>query len=264
MNRILIASGDRTVAEGAQHSLSNAGFQTAVITDSEQLLAFCGQHTPDLTVVDLNLPGGSIWTVAQAIRSEARLAGMPLVGMTDPLSEEERQQAMACGFAALENKPLDAASLVQTVQNALNSAAKNITPMPARAPAASAGAHDPVSVLLAQIVEIRELTVALKPGVATYGDEAPELFTYIENSGDQIHDELTKLAATGPDRSSIALQDKDLRHDFRNMIGSVTGFSELLLMEPSINPDAREKFTRIREICRSFCDILDQQKAAAA
>ena len=79
-----------------------------------------------------------------------------------------------------------------------------------------------------------------------------------------IQEELEKLSAHGSEQSSVALQDKDLRHDFRNMIGSVTGFSELLLMEPTVTGEARTKFTRIREICRDFCDILDQQKAAAA
>ncbi len=265
MNRILIASGDPATAEGVQNSLSSAGYLTAVVTDCQQLMAFCGQHTPDLTVVDLNLPGGSIWTVAQAMRSEGRFAAMPLIGLAGQLSEAEQQQALSCGFSALEARPINAASLVETVRGSLDSAAKNITPMPAPpASAPSAGSSDPVGQLLQQIQEIRQLTADLKPNVAAYGEEAPELFGYIENSGNQIDGELSKLAQHGVERSAVALQDKDLRHDFRNMIGSVTGFSELLLMESSVEGEARAKFTRIREICRSFCDVLDQQKAAAA
>ncbi|MCB1228887.1 MAG: response regulator [Verrucomicrobiae bacterium] len=266
MNRILIASGDQTTAEGVQYALSSAGYQTAVIADSQQLMAFCGQHTPDLTVIDLDLPGSDVLSAAQAIRSETRLQNMPLIGLAGPVSDAEREQAKVCGFSALESKPLNLPNLVNTVQTALNSVATNITPMPAPKPAPVNVDvdRDPVGVLLRQTSEIRTLTADLKPAVATYGEEAPELFGYIENSGNQIQNELDKLAEHGMERSAVALQDKDLRHDFRNMIGSVTGFSELLLMESGVHGEAREKFIRIREICREFCEILDQQKAAAA
>ncbi|MCB1090499.1 MAG: hypothetical protein KDL87_03140, partial [Verrucomicrobiae bacterium] len=165
---------------------------------------------------------------------------------------------------AIETLPLSPQSLVASVHRALQAAmpATNVTQMPAAAPAGPI--HDPVSDLLAQAREIRQLTAQLKPNVASFGEEAPELFTYIENSGEQIQQELTRIATEGPERSAVALQDKDLRHDFRNMIGSVTGFSELLLMEPTVEGESRARFTRIREICRAFCDLLDEQKAAAA
>ena len=268
MNRILIAAGDQASAEGIQSALSSAGYQTAVVGDCQQLVAFCQQHTPDLTVVDLSLPGGSIWAALQALKNDSRLAAMPLVGVGAQPSEAEQAQAATLGISAIEPKPISPPSLVDRVRNSLAlGEANNITQMPApqaAAPASSGGGYDPVGLLVAQISEIRQLTFELKPGLPVYGEEGPELFSYIENSGNQIQEELDKLAAHGSEQSSVALQDKDLRHDFRNMIGSVTGFSELLLMEPTVTGDARGKFTRIREICRDFCDILDQQKAAAA
>lgn len=264
MNRVLIAAADPVSARDVQNLLATHGFQTAVVTDCGQLIEFCRQHTPDLAVVDLALAGGSIWSALQAIRCEARLAAMPVVGLGAAVSEPERQQGLRLGVVAIEGKPVQAAPLLSAVRSALQAplAPTNITPMPA-APAAVTG-RDPVSRLIAQTREIRDLTARLKPHVATFGEEAPELFAYIENSGSQIEEELTRLAADGPERSAVALQDKDLRHDFRNMIGSVTGFSELLLMEPTVAGANRTHFTRIREICRAFCDLLDEQKAAAA
>ncbi len=266
MNRILIATGNLTAAEEIQTGLSTAGYQTAVITDCHQLLAFCGQHTPDLVVVDLALPGGNVLSAVPLLRAEPRLAHMPVVGLGGSGSPEERQAALTAGFSAVVGHPLSLGDLLETVRAEIAALASNITPMPQQPtmPSHGAGAHDPVGVLNRQIAEIRELTAALKPGVAGFGEEAPELFEYIENSGNQIHEELTRLASHGVEHSAVALQDKDLRHDFRNMIGSVTGFSELLLMEPSVAGEDRSRFTRIREICREFCDILDQQKAAAA
>lgn len=265
MNRILIAAADPATAQASQSTLAANGFQTAVVSDCSQLVAFCQQHTPDLTVIDLNLGGGSVWSAIQALRQDSRLSAMPLVGLSNQPSEPEIQYGLRLGMLAIDSKPVNPASFLSAVRNALQAPAvpSNVTPMPMSAPSSSSG-NDPVSRLLAQTREIRELTAALKPHVPSFGDEAPELFTYIENSGAQIWEELSRIGQQGPERSAIALQDKDLRHDFRNMIGSVTGFSELLLMEPTVEGECRTRFTRIREICRAFCDLLDEQKAAAA
>lgn len=278
MNRVLIAASDLVTAEGVQTALAANGFQTAVVTNCGHLVEFCRQHVPDVIVVDLALPGGSVWSAAQALRCDARLSRVPMVGLGTNVSDQERQHARHLGIVSIETKPVSSAVLIPAVHAALQLAvqaaapASNITPMPAQeaagsAPSAASAAatgNDPVSRLLAFTREIRALTSELKPGVDQYGEEGPELFVYIENSGNQIWEELSRIATNGPEHSTRALQDKDLRHDFRNMIGSVTGFSELLLMEPTVVGPTRAKFTRIREICRSFCDVLDEQKAAAA
>ena len=68
------------------------------------------------------------------------------------------------------------------------------------------------------------------------------------------------------DSNSVAdfsLHDKELRHDFRNMIGSVTGFAELILMESGLSYESTQGLTRLRENSREFVDILDMQKAEA-
>ncbi len=56
---------------------------------------------------------------------------------------------------------------------------------------------------------------------------------------------------------------RKLRHDFRNMIGSVTGFAELILMESGLSLESTEGLTRLRRNSKEFVDILDLQKAEA-
>jgi hypothetical protein len=47
------------------------------------------------------------------------------------------------------------------------------------------------------------------------------------------------------------------------MIGSVTGFAELIMMEPGISPDSTRGLGRLRERSREFVNVLDEQKAEA-
>jgi hypothetical protein len=104
--------------------------------------------------------------------------------------------------------------------------------------------------------DIVNTTVQLKPRVGEYGDDGPELFGYIETSSIAIRKKLNAV-------EDFSLHDKELRHDFRNMIGSVTGFAELIMMEPDISTESTHGLSRLRERSREFVDLLDAQKAEA-
>ena len=101
-----------------------------------------------------------------------------------------------------------------------------------------------------------QVSASLKARIGEYGDDGPELFSYIVNSGHEIRKKLNGI-------SDFSLHDKELRHDFRNMIGSVTGFSELILMEGGLSPESTAGLTRLRENSSEFVHILDQQRAGA-
>ena len=47
------------------------------------------------------------------------------------------------------------------------------------------------------------------------------------------------------------------------MIGSVTGFAELILMEPGVSPAPAQGMTQLREWSKEFVNILDEQTAEA-
>ncbi|MCB1235850.1 MAG: response regulator [Verrucomicrobiae bacterium] len=270
MNRILIATGDMITAEGIQGALSSSGFQTAAVTDVHQLVDFCSKHTPDLTVIDLALPGGSVWAAVQAVRRSPATTSMPFLGIGAHVSQTEMQHAFSLGFTTILPQPVNARDLVTAVRHGLAGAesapssppASNITDIHAGAEVTPAS--DPIARLQQLITEILAIVTRLRPSVSEFGPEGPELFGYIDGSGAEIREKLDSILAEGREKAAIALQDKDLRHDFRNMIGSVTGFAELILMEPSVPAEARPQLTRIRECSRVFVDLLDQQKAAAA
>ena len=90
------------------------------------------------------------------------------------------------------------------------------------------------------------------------------MFGFIDNSTNEILAKLGGYIAQGAENATIVLQDREVRHDFRNMIGSVTGFAELILMEPGIQDDCQHKLTKIREHSVRFVNLLDQQKQVAA
>jgi len=253
MNRVLIVAGERQTGERFQKSLSEVGFQTAVVWNPMQMVDFCRQHSPDFLVVDLDLAEFGLWNGIQAVKGIGTLANIPFVGIASAGTPQLLEKAQAAGFVSVFPthegvKPVIAAlqSKMSATVEAVEAAEQEITV-----------SRDPSLNRLRELTrDIIGVTARLKPNVEEYGDDGPELFGYIEDSGRAIRTKLNTV-------TDFSLHDKELRHDFRNMIGSVTGFSELILMEPDISSDSQGGLTQLREMSKEFVEILDNQKAEA-
>ncbi|MEO0414081.1 MAG: hypothetical protein AAF226_03900, partial [Verrucomicrobiota bacterium] len=180
------------------------------------------------------------------VRAIRDLANVPIHGLIRDEDTDSRDLAEQFSFAGLH--PFDPG-----LANLLEALSPNPTnqenPM-------TATAEDTALNRLRELTgEVVSITSTLKPNLGEFGDDGGELFSYIEDSGAAIQDKLGEIA------DQAALADHELRHDFRNMIGSVTGFSELILMEPSLSPSSQEGFNRLRANSKEFVQILDDQKS---
>lgn len=253
MNRVLIVAGERQTGERFQQALSQAGFQTAVVWNPMQMVEFCRQHSPDYMLVDLDLAEHGLWSGVQAVRGIGTLANIPFLGLSSTGTPQLLEKARETGFYSVY--PTHEAT--STVVDALNELVENDS-APSVEDIADVVGRDPSLNKLREITrEIVSTTEDLKSRMDEYGEDGPELFGYIETAGVAIRKKLNAV-------EDFSLHDKELRHDFRNMIGSVTGFAELILMEPGVSPEATEGLTRLRERSREFVDILDEQKASAS
>lgn len=252
MNRVLIVAGERQTGERFQQALGQAGFQTAVVWNPMQMVEFCRQHEPDFMITDLDLAEYGLWTAVQAVRGIGTLANIPFYGISSTENSQLVEKAKAAGYEEIFPTHEGSKPIIEVLEGKLNQ--KEIEDGAAIEDKVS---RDPSLNRLREITrDIVNTAVKLKPHVGEYGDDGPELFGYIETSGIAIRKKLNAV-------EDFSLHDKELRHDFRNMIGSVTGFAELILMEPGISPESTHGLSRLRERSREFVDVLDEQKAEA-
>lgn len=252
MNRVLIVAGERQTGERFQQALGQAGFQTAVVWNPMQMVEFCRQHEPDFMITDLDLADYGLWTAVQAVRGIGTLANIPFYGISSTENPQLFEKAKAAGYEEIFPTHEGSKPIIEVLEGKLNQ--KEIEDGAAIEDKVS---RDPSLNRLREITrDIVNTTVQLKPRVSEYGDDGPELFGYIETSSIAIRKKLNAV-------EDFSLHDKELRHDFRNMIGSVTGFAELILMEPGISPESTHGLSRLRERSREFVDVLDEQKAEA-
>ena len=57
---------------------------------------------------------------------------------------------------------------------------------------------------------------------------------------------------------------RGVRHDFRNLIAAIVGFSELLLLEDELLDDIALQLRALKKASLVFCDLLDEVRDSAA
>ncbi|MDF1825325.1 MAG: hypothetical protein P1U68_11825 [Verrucomicrobiales bacterium] len=252
MNRVLIVAGERTTGERFQQALGESGYQTAVVWNPMQMVEFCRQHEPDFLIADLDLAEYGLWSAIQAVKGIGTLANIPLIGLSSTGNPQVLEKAKAAGFSMVFPSHEGTKGIIEALN--IRSAA---SAEPAEGEIQDIVSRDPSLNKLREIVrDIVSTTQRLKEFLGEYGEDGPELFGYIETSGVAIRKKLNSV-------EDFSLHDKELRHDFRNMIGSVTGFAELIMMEPGISQTSSQGMARLRERSREFVEVLDDQKASA-
>ena len=253
MNRVLIVAGERHNGERFQQALGQSGFQTAVVWNPMQMVEFCRQHSPDFIIIDLDLAEFGLWSAIQAVKGIGTLANIPLFGLSSTGNPQLLEKARAAGICSVFPTHEGTRPVVEALEGRLEIESEE----PEEGLPDDLVGRDPSLNRLREINrDIVNTTNQLKSLVSEYGDDGPELFGYIENAGHTIRKKLNTV-------EDFSLHDKELRHDFRNMIGSVTGFAELILMEPGISPTSTQGLSSLRERSREFVNILDEQKESA-
>jgi CheY-like chemotaxis protein len=252
MNRVLIVAGERQTGERYQQALGQEGFQTAVVWNPIQMVEFCRQHTPDFMLVDLDLAELGLWSAVQAVRGIGTLATVPFFGLASAASQQLLDKARAAGFLSVYPTHDSSRQVIEALRHEIERIHD-----PADGGITDLVGHDPSLNRLRDLArEMVQTAANLRLRVGEYGEDGPELFGYIENSGMAIRKKLNGVV-------DFSLHDKELRHDFRNMIGSVTGFAELILMEAGLSYESTEGLTRLRRNSKEFVEILDTQRAEA-
>lgn len=269
MLRIVIVGQDPESIHFLKSELESRGCRIAQLPQADSLPQFCAQHAPDMGIIDFDGLRGDLWEILEKTR-QATAKPTPLLGISTGDVESLAQAVKNRGVGEVISKPFSSESLASGVRMVLQpdapapgQSAPVLRTVSPPAGVEGPGPGGPMGALWQMMAEIRSIVEWLQPQASEFGEEGPELFGYIISSSRQIVDRLVEIKAD-PATVDHALYDKGTRHDFRNMIGSVTGFSELILMEPGIPIDAQRGFKRIRQLSASFVSVLDEQKAQAA
>jgi two-component system sensor histidine kinase/response regulator len=121
--RILLVEDNEINQQIATELLVSAGAKVGVANNGVEALAELENQRSkfDLVLMDLQMPLLDGYETTKEIRSDARLAGLPIVAITAHATVEERQKCLDAGMNGHVSKPIDPAVLFAAIRLAVGS-----------------------------------------------------------------------------------------------------------------------------------------------
>jgi two-component system, cell cycle response regulator DivK len=95
--------------------LQAAGYRTLEATTGGEAVAVAAQHSPDLVLMDIQLPDIDGVEALSRLRADGRTASLRVLALTAQAMEGDRERFLAAGFDGYLSKPVDVAEFIAVV-----------------------------------------------------------------------------------------------------------------------------------------------------
>jgi DNA-binding response OmpR family regulator len=99
--------------------LKAENYEARIAYNAVQAMGIAKQECPDLILLEISLPGGNGFLVAEWLRDLKETAGIPIIFMTASQKPGLREEAREYRAAAFFEKPFDAQELFAAIQEVL-------------------------------------------------------------------------------------------------------------------------------------------------
>lgn len=122
--RIVAADDDEQVLRLIGNTLSKAGFRASAVKSGRALLKYLSEQTPDLILLDAQMPEQDGFDTIQQLRAVKDTAEPPVIFLTDVSDPETEQRCLSLGAAEIIRKPVLPELLLHRVRNVIELAAR--------------------------------------------------------------------------------------------------------------------------------------------
>jgi len=121
MNRsILVVEDQEDNRRIVRDLLSSRGFEIIEATDGLAGVEAAKRHTPDLILMDIQLPQIDGYEATRRIKADPDLAGIPIIAVTSYALSGDDQKALDAGCDGYVAKPYSPRKLLATIENFLS------------------------------------------------------------------------------------------------------------------------------------------------
>lgn len=119
MAKILLVEDDEMSRDMLSRRLARQGYRVLIAVDARQGLALARSESPDLILMDLNLPGRDGWEATRQLRTAPQTRTIPIIAVTGHAMAGDREIALDVGFDDYETKPIDFPRLLAKIEGML-------------------------------------------------------------------------------------------------------------------------------------------------
>lgn len=119
-SRILVVEDNPKNLKLVRDVLTHSGYEVIEATSGEDGVRLAGEASPDLILMDLQLPGIDGTEALRQIRASETNPGVPVVAVTAFAMNDDRDRAFESGFNGYVEKPINVRGLTQQVRDFLS------------------------------------------------------------------------------------------------------------------------------------------------
>ncbi len=120
MALILYVEDDSANRTLVQRILAAEGHEIAEAGNAEEALAVLERHTPDLILMDINMPEIDGFTLTKRIKANPAWQHIPVVALTANVMKGDRERVLQAGCDGYIQKPLDVDALPRQIASYLS------------------------------------------------------------------------------------------------------------------------------------------------
>jgi DNA-binding response OmpR family regulator len=109
--KLLIADDDRVLTHLLSARLRAKGWNVTIAFDAMQAMMFAMRTTPDIILLDINMPGGTGIEALKKLKVSTRTSQIPVVVLTGSVDAAEEPKIRDLGAAGFMMKPPDVDAL---------------------------------------------------------------------------------------------------------------------------------------------------------
>lgn len=124
MPRVLIIEDNEENRDALSRRLQRRGFDVVTANDGQCGLEMAKSESPDLILMDMNMPVLDGWQASRLIRADAAIKSLPIIGLSAHALAGDREKALEAGCSDYHTKPVDFEQLMTQVESLLKNSSK--------------------------------------------------------------------------------------------------------------------------------------------
>lgn len=116
MPRVLLVEDNEENRDALSRRLVRRGYEVAIAVDGKQGLDMARAGTPDVILLDMNLPEMDGWEVAGALKADQATSTIPIIALTAHAMSGDREKALCAGCDDYHTKPADLPRLLAQIE----------------------------------------------------------------------------------------------------------------------------------------------------
>ncbi|MCF5671622.1 response regulator, partial [Pseudomonas syringae] len=112
---VMVVDDSVTVRKVTSRLLERHGMHVLTAKDGIDAMSLLQEHTPDIMLLDIEMPRMDGFEVASQIRQDEELKGLPIIMITSRSGQKHRDRAMALGVNEYLSKPYQETVLLESI-----------------------------------------------------------------------------------------------------------------------------------------------------